>query len=311
MEVCASSIQTHELWQTFRSIIYDTNLCPKPLRKLNSAINQTGNPYGSDPSVRLLWAEYTGLSEVPIKEKANTVYFVGCTTALRFQTQSIAYATSTILNKTGEDWTLLGEKEKCCGSPYLMIGNIEGAREIAAYNTKVIEDTEANIVITSCPSCYRFIKFDYPKLLGRMPKFRVLHVTELLQYYLKKGILSVKDTYKERVIYHDPCELVRLGGIVDEPRNILKSFAYDLVEFPESKVNTRCCGGGGLLQAIDNELRLKMSEKRLRQAEALDVHILLSACPSCKITLSEAARNLGSEVRILDLTEFVLDFLEP
>jgi heterodisulfide reductase subunit D len=310
MEVCTSSIRTHGLWQTFRSIIYDIGLHPEALKKLDNAITRKGNPYGSDPEMRLLWAEYTGLSEVPIKEKASIIYFIGCTTALKFQTQSIAYAVSTILNKVGENWALLGEKEQCCGSPYLMIGNIEGARKIAAYNVKAIEATEAKIVVTNCPSCYRFIKFDYPRLLGRMPRFEVLHITELLRRYLREGTLSFKGICKERVIYHDPCELVRLGGIMKEPREILKLVARDTVEFPENRTNTRCCGGGGLLQAVNNELRCRMAEKRLKQAEILKAHILLSACPSCKITLSEAVRNIRSDIRILDLAEFTLDFLE-
>jgi len=39
----------------------------------------------------------------------------------------------------------------------------------------------------------------------------------------KKGILKFEKEVKLRAAYHDPCNLSKLNGIYDSPRNLLKS----------------------------------------------------------------------------------------
>lgn len=256
--------------------------------------------------MRSLWIEYSELEDAPINEKADVVYFVGCTSSLKSQTQDIPYCISRILNEAKEKWTLLGDDEKCCGAPSLMAGDWEGARELAEHNVKLIESLGAKKVVTGCPSCYRALKYKYPQLLKRKPMFRVVHAVELAHEYLwKSGRLLVTEKFDERIAYHDPCELARLCEIVEEPREVLQVLTDNMVELPENRLDTRCCGGGGLLQATDNEMRLKIAEKRIRQAERLKVDILTSACPACKITLVDGSNNIDSDIEILDIMELL------
>ena len=55
-----------------------------------------------------------------------------------------------------------------------------------------------------------------------------------MEYTLKciqEGKISLdKDIITERVTYHDPCNIARSGWIVDQPREILKSFVKNYVE---------------------------------------------------------------------------------
>lgn len=302
--VCPFSIKTEDLWRTFRSILYDANYHPEPLKLLDGGIEEKGNPYGAGGDLRTMWMDYVDSSEVPLKETAEVVYFVGCTSALKAQVQDIPYATAVILNSAGEDWTLLGEKERCCGSPSLMIGNLEMARELARHNTELIESTGARRVVTSCPGCYRALK-KYPHLLGRKLGFDVFHTVELLHQYLKEGRLKITEKFKERIAFHDPCELGRLSSIIEEPRAILRAATDDTVELPENGIDSRCCGGGGLLLAVDAELRLKIAEHRIRQAEEVKADILVSACPACKMSLLDGIRSLNTEMKMVDITELV------
>jgi len=186
----------------------------------------------------------------------------------------------------------------------MMVGDEETAKEFAEHNVEVIEETHADIVVVGCASCYRMLRWEYPFLLRRRPRFEVLHITELLNQYLEEGKLKLTKS-DIPVTYHDPCELSRLGGVIKEPRKILKALTNNFVEIPEHGKDTRCCGGGGLLQAIDNELRIKIGVERIRQAESTGAKIITSACPSCKLTLLDAAKSIGSSIEVLDIVEFL------
>lgn len=304
MEACPFGLETHELWLSVRVLLNLLNQTPPRIRMLREMLEENGNPYGLDADMRLDWADYTGLEEAPVKDRAEIAYFVGCTTAFKAVNQEIAYSIASLLNELNVDWTLLGEEEWCCGSPYLLAGDEEGAREAAKRNVETLKARRVKTVITGCAGCFRVMRWKYPKLLGETPPFRVVHAVEYISEYiasksLKPRLLDVK------VAYHDPCELGRLGGVIKEPRIILKALTSYSVKLSENGLEGRCCGGGGLLQAVSDGLRLSIADVRLRQASERGVEIFTSACPSCKLTLSDGVRNGGYEIEILDLTELL------
>jgi heterodisulfide reductase subunit D len=303
-EVCPFSIQTEELWRTFRQIMFDASQVPQPLQMMDGGILQKRNPYGSDADLRTSCLDYMDSSEVPTKKTADTFYFIGCTSALKAQVQDIPTAIAHILNIAGEDWTLGVEEEWCCGSPSLMVGNLERAKEHAEHNVALIKSIGAKRVVTGCPGCYRALK-KYPQLLGRPLGFEVFHMVELIDQYLKDSRLQITERFKESIVYHDPCELGRLSGITEAPRAILRAITDELLEFPESKSDSRCCGGGGLLQATSDDLRLKIAEYRVAQAKRIGAKILTSACPACKMALLDAIQSKNTEMKMFDLTELV------
>ncbi len=309
MEVCPFGIQTHELWSKVREVVHDLEGTPRNVGMLEGMLDESQNPYGLDPDSRLDWADFTDLEEIPEKDEAQVAYFVGCTTAFKGANHEVAFATASILNMLGEDWTLLGEDEWCCGSPLLLAGDEHSAKEYAKHNVEVLESRGVKRLITGCSGCYRVFKWEYPKLLGHDLKFEVLHTLEYLLEKLESGELKPEKT-DERVIYHDPCELSRLGGLIEEPRKVLAYLADDWVEFAEHGIDVRCCGGGGLLQASNNEARLAIVKKRLDEAKSLGADVITSACPSCKLTFVDGARVHEVDIEVLDLVELVAKQLD-
>ena len=302
METCPFGFQTHELWVRVREIVRDLGGTLPKVGMLEEMLEDTQNPYGLDPDMRLDWADYTDLEEIPEKDKAEIAYFVGCTTAFKGANHEVAFSIASILNELGEDWTLLGEDEWCCGSPQLLAGDEHGAREYAEHNVEALESRGIKKVITGCAGCFRVFKWEYPKILGRKPDFEVVHAVEFLRDKLASGELKVEPT-DEKVAYHDPCELSRLGGVIDAPRNALKRLAGGFLEFQENGMDVRCCGGGGLLQAANNDLRLAIVERRLKEAMEMGAEVITSACPACKLAFVDGVRASGYEIEVLDLME--------
>ena len=304
MESCPFGFQTHELWVRVREIVDSLEGNPENVSRLAGLLDENMNPYGLEPDTRLDWSFFTDLDEAPELEEAKIAYFVGCTTAYKGANHEVAFSICSILEGQGENWTLLGEDEWCCGAPSIMAGKEDDAKKYVEHNVKILESKNVERVITGCAGCYRMFRFEYPGILGRKPDFEVIHAVQYLNELLTSGKLKVEKG-SEKIIYHDPCELGRLSGVIQEPREALSYITSDLIEFDENGVDSKCCGGGGLLQAVDNEMRLNIVKEKLDEAVAKGAEILVSACPACKLALVDGVREFNHKIEVMDIHELV------
>lgn len=303
MPGCVFNIQNLELWESLRSIIFKKNEHPPSLKGISTSLEQKKNPYDSDPDERLAWVNELGPANAKMGERAQTLYYVGCTSS--YQEKGIASSTSTVLNKMNEDWSLFGRDEWCCGDPHLAVGDQDKAREFARHNLEIASSLGAKRIVTGCAHCYRMWKWRYPELLDRRHNLEILHTTEYLQECLKSGKLKIDTKLPGKLTYHDPCYLSRLGGIVSEPRNILCNIASNYVELKEKAFDTYCCGGGAMTEAVNRELWAKIGGERIRQVKMVNPEFLISACPFCRRSFTQANQRTGSHIQVLDITELV------
>ena len=89
---------------------------------------------------------------------------------------------------------------------------------------------------------------DAPGAIGTSPQVNDLNLAADISQRLlliDEGRLELKKEYNRRITYHDPCQIARNGGVMDEPRYILQHLTDDFREMtPDPKYNW-CCGGGG------------------------------------------------------------------
>jgi fumarate reductase (CoM/CoB) subunit B len=64
----------------------------------------------------------------------------------------------------------------------------------------------------------------------------------------------------------------------------LLSKMYDYARLPEPD---RCCGAGGGVRRNDVGLSRRLKARRVGEIKALDVDEVVTACPQCRIHLSE------------------------
>jgi Fe-S oxidoreductase len=172
----------------------------------------------------------------------------------------------------------------------------------------LFEKYDITEVVTSSPHCFHAFRNEYPE-----PPFNTRHYTLLLRELIANGKLQFKERLESTVTYHDPCYLGRYNRIFDEPREIIRLIpGLNLVEMTHHGVDSLCCGGGGgrMWQDLDGEV--KMSEVRIREAEATGAQILITACPLCRIMLEDArkAAGLNEILQVMDLNELVSLALE-
>jgi Fe-S oxidoreductase len=68
------------------------------------------------------------------------------------------------------------------------------------------------------------------------------------------------------------------------------------------------------MKAVNQELESSIALKRLDQVESIGAKAVISGCPSCKMTLSEAANVKGTSINVWDLAEvtaYSLGILPP
>jgi len=302
LERCPKDVNIPYVVCALRDLAIRKGVAPKNVVALKENIDAYGNPYGLDNSLRWDWVNYTGAKVKVEGGGAETVYFVGCLSSYMGRLQEIPYAISLILDKAGEDWTFLNE-ELCCGHPLLLAGFINEFKELAAHNVKAVEDIEAKRLVTGCPGCTVAFRKEYPEILGRKLSFEVLHLSELLNRYVKQRRIRLR-RFIGRVTYHDPCELGRLLNVFEDPRIVLKGFVSRFVECRESLTNSNCCGAGGLVKLSDPQLSDSLAKMRLGELIDTGAEVCVTACPACKLNLSEAALELGG-IQIMDLSELV------
>jgi Fe-S oxidoreductase len=315
---CPSGVTVDRVLELTRGEMADLGLAPEPLVALGDRIAEGHNISGEPNENRLMWADNLPFLPTGVgKEQAEVVYFVGCVSAMFPRSYSVAQSFVELLEKADVDYGLLGEKEWCCGYPQAISGEPDRARETMRHNLEAVRALRPKTLVTTCPSCYHFWKHTYPVALEEDLEseglgFEVVHATEFLADLLEAGRIPLRDDLREQVVtYHDPCDLGRKSGVFDAPRRIIAQLpAVTLVEMPENREGSHCCGGGGNLESFDPDLSGAIAARRIQQAAETGAKTVLSACQQCERTLLTAARSERIRVRAKDIVEAVLDAAE-
>ncbi len=236
------------------------------------------------------WREAGGDKVVPLDVQDADVLYV----ALAGKHSMIPAAA--IMNAAGEKWSLSYYEAVNFGA---FVGNPQKTKEISQ---RIVDEAKRlnvkEVSICECGTAYRVMRHQMKDL-----PFKVTSFIEVIARYLRKNRIKLdKSKIKGRLTYHDPCQLARNGGVIEEARYIISHLTDDFVELLPNRKDNWCCGGGGGLAAIgDKDFRMKSAKIKAEQAKASDAKILATACENCHTQLSDIADhyNLGMDVHFL------------
>jgi Fe-S oxidoreductase len=277
----------------------------KPLRTVSASLSGAGNPLGEDRQTRADWGKE--LSVKPFAEGMQVLYFSGCYLSYDPRLKKVARATAGILNKAGVDYGILGTKENCCGESIRKTGNEDLFKRLARENIKTFIDNGVKKIVVSSPHCYHTFKNEYPEF---MVHFEVVHISQFLCELMAQGRLTLSKAFDHKVTYHDPCYLGRHNTVYDDPRTVLTRVpGLELIEMPESRENSLCCGGGGGRIWMETVKGERFSDLRVAQAVETGAEVLATACPYCIANFEDSRLALKDEhaLAIKDITEIVAE----
>lgn len=301
---CPSGVEVDGILQAAREDLAASEMLPAVLEELGCRVQASHHLVEEAPEDPLAWAEDLPHPLEGLGSEAELVYFIGCVGSAFPAARSVPRSFVQVLERTGQGYSLLAGEEWCCGYPLLGNGQRNEARELMAHNLDVVRSLGAERVVCTCASCYYVWAHTYPREMGDLG-FEVIHATQLLADLQAAGKLTM-ESLPSRVTYHDPCELGRLGGIYDAPRQVLAAIPnLTLVEMALSQANAFCCGEGGNLEVFDPELSQVVAGRRLAQAQATGAQILVTACARNKRALAAAASRDDAPLKVLDIVELV------
>jgi heterodisulfide reductase subunit D len=296
-------IENMKIIRAMREDCWKLGLAPKKIKETCAKIMdpKTNNPFGLEKDLRVDWAE-----KLNLPKKADLLYFAGC--AASYQNPSTPEAVIKILQKAGQEVAYLGTEELCCGHQLIWAGDVEEARKNAQELVKRIQATGAKKVIFSCAGCFNTFKNDY-KELGIAVPFQVEHISKYLLPLLKK--LELKNKIQQRVTYHDPCHLGRHANEYKNPRKVIERVGAELIEMERSGKESWCCGAGSGGTCLINypELNQEIRSRRIKEAQATETKILVTACPMCLKNLRDAAHENNIEMEFYDLPNLIAEAL--
>ncbi|MCG7915454.1 MAG: (Fe-S)-binding protein [Candidatus Thiodiazotropha weberae] len=217
-----------------------------------------------------------------------------------------------IFMRAGVSWTISSKAYEATNSG-IQIGNKEIAAELVGRVVEAAEDLGVKYVVSpECGHAYTAIRWEGPNLIGRAFNFEVVHILELLEQLQSEGRLKLKSTEQTPMTLHDPCQIVRRGGVVDQPRVLLNSVADNFKEMPDHGVMNWCCGGGGGVSANERAetLRLEVFTRKKRQLDQTGVDTMVTACANCRIILEEGIEHYEMDAEVISLTELLAEHLE-
>lgn len=281
-----------------RNEIVERNGVLKKFQNILENIKANGNPQGFSAEDRTLWFEEQA-ERFPYRDN-EILYWAGCTTSYRLP--EIVDATTSVMDKIGLDFGILGGNEGCCGLILYLSGQWREAMENTNKVLKTVGDAET--LVTSCAGCFYMFSRIYASLGVDIP-FNVLHTSQLLDQTIKKNNLELSP-FEGNYMWHDPCDLGRHCQVYNPPRNVLKSIPdLNLFEHPLTMEHTVCCGAGGGLWTYNEELTEQVSHQKIMETVPTSLDGIITGCPTCLLSMRNTARTLRPGLKLFDLAEVV------
>ena len=279
------------------------------------------------------WAEGLGVKNAA-KEKVDVLFHVGCLSSYDAEMQKLPKAIVKILQKAGVDFGIFGDAEMCCGGRAYQMGYKDDFLAQAEKNMSMIKNAGVKTLVTGCADGYQAFKVLYEKYKLR-GELEVLHITEYIDRLIKQGKLKLNRKVPMVVTYHDPCRLGRLSepwvhwegkkipgdrfvfdppkqyrrgtyGIYEPPRDVLRAIpGVNISEMTRIKEYAWCCGAGGGVNESNPDFAMWTAKERINEAIATGAEAIVSACPWCEKTLTAAAKECGSSLKVYDIVELV------
>ena len=304
---CPMGIDIAELVKVARHGMFDAGLIPDRLALMDRTARQWGSPAtpAADlPDILAEAAQEHGVA-IPCDLDRADILVTAAPAELGEHTASLA-AAAKILNRIGARWTMHQG-----GFDASNIGFNDGDVELQERLTRALVDTAVKIGATTvllpeCGHAYGAARWEAAKWYGKALPVRIIHMTEFLDEVIADGRLRVK-RIGETATFHDPCQIVRRGGLEAAARRVLAALGFELIELRDHGVAGMCCGGGGgvVSNVRATPLRHKIFEMKRQQVEATGAKRFVTSCGQCRITLEMGAQHAHWDKATESLLELV------
>jgi Fe-S oxidoreductase len=318
---CSVGLNTMYLIRAARSALAALDLVPDGLKSTVETAVRKGNSMGisrEDWVETVEWLETELRAEVkdpaatlPLDKKGAKLLYTVNPREPKFFPLSIV-AAGKIFYAAGENWTFSSDNYDVTN-----YGLYSGEDDVAgAISDRLVQSMEElgckTLVLAECGHGFNSNRWEAPEWLRKRYGFEVKSVLEVVADYIREGRIKLDPSRNpERLTLHDPCNLVRLGGIVEEQRFILKRAALDFVEMTPNRQDNYCCGGGGgqLAMTRFSQRRLRAGKLKADQISRTGAKTVAAPCHNCIDQLTELNKHYRLAVSMKTVCEVAANAL--
>ncbi len=278
------------------------------------AIN-TGSPMGlqwKTLEVQIRHVETATGLKVPL-DQSGADYLVLLSSMEIINFPEYLEAITKIFDHAGVSWTLSQDCFEATNA-----GVQIGSKDVAATLVQRVVDAAVklgvkNVISPECGHAYTAIRWEGPNAIQRSYPFKVFHIIEVLDQLRAEGRLKTGGKEMDRLSMHDPCNLARKSGVIDEQRRLMDLVAGNFVDLKEHGKFQWCCGAGGGVSSNERAEELKMAafKRKKAQIEEVEPERMVTMCATCRTQLEEGLEEFNMDIPVVGLTEMIADHLVP
>lgn len=318
---CSIGLDISEVVRLGRNMLSTMDLVPATLQSTVKAAIETGNNMAipkEDLVDTIKWLEEDLQFElddpkatIPLDEPGKKVIYTLNPREPKFFPLSIS-AMAKIFYLAGESWTLSTKMYDVTNYAYFSGNDSEAAEIVNRLADVAIELGAEKVVLAECGHGSRSFRWEGPNYIGRSYPFEVYTSVEQLNEYISSGRIKPDPSkITKKVTLHDPCNLVRGGGIMRQQREILTRSVSSFTEMNPFGNDNYCCGGGGgqLSMSEYNERRMNAGRIKADQIRATGAEVVVTPCHNCVDQLIQINQAYKLNVQIKTMAEIVADSL--
>ncbi len=276
---------------------------PPEVQETFTNLENQANPWGFGADSRADWCKGMDVPLMGDNPEAELLWFVGCAGSFDDRGKKISQAMARVLQRAGVNFAILGPEEACNGDMARRAGNEYLAQMLIQQNVEILNQYKPKRILTGCPHCFNIIKNEYPQFGAGYP---VVSHAELLFDLHKQGRLKSNGSNLGNLTFHDSCYLGRWNGILQQPRDLLRSINNgQLTEMQRNREKGFCCGAGGGRMFMEETLGQRINVDRAEEVMRTGAATVAAACPFCATMLSDGLMDKESAIVVKDIAELV------
>ena len=294
--MCPMGIDIADLIEQARRGMFEAGLAPKELYEKAAYQRQTGQPEPTSEPYReqlLAIGQKFGV-EIPLDKPQAEVMLTVPRTDIEHYPAAVA-AIAQVMAHMKVDCTFRTDGLIAENYGYHAGGRDWQRRISMRLIDQAVACRAKVLIVPECGHAYSAMRWEAAELLGRPLPFKVQHVTEYLADALEAGRLKLRPADAGVTAFHDPCQLVRKGGVTDAPRRLMRAMGIEPTETVRHIGYNICCGGGGGVFDIKRAapLRYRVIEEKFNEIDRTGAQTFLTSCSDCRRTFDEGKQHFN------------------
>jgi Fe-S oxidoreductase len=290
---CPFGLDTCEITMLGRQILTELGLVPGFITSVVKGMNKSGNNMGIPASALLDTCKFmeeelkeeTGKDiPIPVDAAGAEVLYNPSSSEFFVNLDSLKGA-ARLFYAAGTSWTLSSKIIETAN-----FGLFFNYDTMVKHNNRLINEAgrlnAGRIVAGECGHGWRTWKMFTSQLTKPMP-YRLTHIQDEVLDCIRDQRLKLDPSANPYpVTLHDPCNMSRACGYIEQPRQIVKAVCEDFREMWPNGDRNFCCGAGsGILMDELMDFRMKASRVKAEQVRATGALTVIAPCAICKAQL--------------------------